>query len=400
MGSALEAGSPRCREVAMAAKGEAKPGRPDGTASLAARTDSYFLKTKAIVGQFGDRQATYAVFMRRPVISAPRFAIEFLEGMAAERGTRLEIELNHPEAAWVGAGEPIMYVTGSLYHLVDLETVLLQKLGPACVAANNASAMCADLPKVAFLAMDARHCAGSEMAELMAYAAAVGSEHARRVAGAIGFVGCAAAATAPFFGQQNGMGTMPHALIGYAGSTLRAAEMFHEHFPDEPLTVLVDYFGQETSDAVAVCRRFPELAAAGRLAFRMDTPGGRYCEGLDLGRSYEVLENQAPQSIRGYRTEAELRYLVGTGVTAAALWRMRQVLDEAGFPKARIVASSGFGPEKCRMMAAANAPIDVIGTGSYLPEIWSETYATADIIAYDGEPMVKSGREFLLRSKR
>jgi nicotinate phosphoribosyltransferase len=384
----------------MAAKGEAKPGGPEAAASLAARTDSYFLKTKAIVGQFGDRRAIYAVFMRRPVISAPRFAIEFLEGMAAKRGTRFEIELNHPEAAWVGAGEPIMHVTGSLYHLVDLETVLLQKLGPACVAANNASAMCADLPKVAFLAMDARHCAGSEMAELMAYAAAVGSAHARRVAGAVGFVGCAAEATAPFFGQQKGMGTMPHALIGYAGSTLRAAEMFHEHFPDERLTVLVDYFGQETSDAVAVCRRFPELAAAGRLAFRMDTPGGRYCEGLDLARSYEVLETHAPQSIRGYRTEAELRYLVGTGVTAAALWRMRQVLDEAGFPKARIVASSGFGPEKCRIMAAANAPIDVIGTGSYLPEIWSETYATADIIAYDGEPMVKAGREFLLRSKR
>ena len=99
-------------------------------------------------------------------------------------------------------------------------------------------------------------------------------------------------------------------------------------------------------------------------------------------------------------TEAELRYLVGTGVTAAAIWRMRQVLNEAGFPKARIVASSGFGPEKCRIMAAANAPIDVIGTGSYLPELWSETYATADIIAYDGEPMVKAGREFLLRSKR
>ena len=76
------------------------------------------------------------------------------------------------------------------------------------------------------------------------------------------------------------------------------------------------------------------------------------------------------------------------------------VLNEAGFPKARIVASSGFGPEKCRIMAAADAPIDVIGTGSYLPELWTETYATADIIAYDGEPMVKAGREFLLRGKR
>jgi nicotinate phosphoribosyltransferase len=369
-------------------------------ADLAARTDSYFLKSKAIVERFGDREATYAVFMRRPVISAPRFAVDFLEDTAAARGTHFEIELNYPEATWVGAGEPILYITGRLQHLVDLETVLLQKLGPACVAAYNASAMCTDLPKVAFLAMDARHCAGAEMAELMAYAASVGSTHAKQVAGAIGFVGCAAAATAHFFGLDKGMGTMPHALIGYAGSTLRAAEMFHETFPDEALTVLVDYFGRETSDAVEVCRRFPELAAAGRLAFRMDTPGGRYCEGLDPAKSYEVLERHAPQSIRGYRTEAELRYLVGTGVTAAALWQMRQVLDGAAFPKARIVASSGFGPEKCRIMAAAAAPIDVIGTGSYLPELWTETYATADIVAYDGEPMVKAGREFLLRSKR
>jgi nicotinate phosphoribosyltransferase len=48
-------------------------------------------------------------------------------------------------------------------------------------------------------------------------------------------------------------------------------------------------------------------------------------------------------------------------------------------------------------MAIANAPIDAIGTGSYLPEAWRETYATADIIAFDGKPMVKVGREFLLR---
>ena len=367
--------------------------------ALAARTDSYFLKTKAIVGHFGDRRATYAVFMRRPVICTPRFAIEFLESAAAERSTNFDIELLHTEGDLVGAGEPILYITGSLLHLVDLETVLLQKLGPACVAAFNAYAMCAELPKVAFLAMDARHCAGAEMAELMAYAAAVGSAHAQREAGAIGFVGCSADATAKFFSQKSGLGTMPHALIGYAGSTVRAAEMFREAFPGEPMTVLIDYFGHEITDALAVARRFPDLAAAGRLSVRIDTPGGRYCEGLDPARSYEVIERHAPQSIRGYRTEEELRYLVGPGVSAAAIWLMRRTFDEAGFTAVKIVASSGFGPGKCRMMAAANAPIDVIGTGSYLPELWSETYATADIIAYDGTPMVKAGREFLLRKR-
>ena len=73
-------------------------------AVLAAHTDSYFLKTKAIVERFGDRRATYAVFMRRPVISTPRLAIELLETMAASRGVKFDIELNHPEGAMVGAG--------------------------------------------------------------------------------------------------------------------------------------------------------------------------------------------------------------------------------------------------------------------------------------------------------
>lgn len=360
-------------------------------------TDTYFKRTKEAVGRFGDRRVTYAVFMRRPVISAPRLAIDWLHAMARDRGTEFSVDLNYSEGKWVGAGEPMMYITGSFYHLVDLETLLLMKLGPACVAAWNAFTMCADLPKVAFLAMDARHCAGTEMAEIMAYAAAVGSDRAKRKVGAKGFIGNATDATAHFFGQERGMGTMPHALIGYAGSTVRAAEMFHETFPDTPLTVLVDYFGREVSDALEVCRRFPDLAATGRLAVRLDTPGGRFIEGLDPPGSYAVLERHAPHAIRGYRDETQLRYLIGTGVSAAALHYMREKLDEAGFPAVKIVGSSGFNPAKCHVLAEAVAPVDIIGTGSYLPERWTETYATADIIEYDGEKRVKVGREFLFR---
>ncbi len=76
---------------------------------------------------------------------------------------------------------------------------------------------------------------------------------------------------------------------------------------------------------------------------------------------------------------------------------MREALDEAGYRQAKIVASSGFGVDKCRVMADAHAPIDLVGTGSFLPDLWHETYATADIVEYEGVPMVKVGREFLLR---
>jgi nicotinate phosphoribosyltransferase len=368
----------------------------DLTADIAARTDSYFNRTKRIVARFGDKRVTYAIFLRRPVICAPRLMLDWLKTVAALRDTTVDVDLIYQEGDWVGAGEPIVYLTGSMVHLSDLETILLQKIGPACVAAHNAYQMAMALPQARFLAMEARHCAGGEMQDMMSYAAAVGSEAARKE-GAAGFVGNANDGTAHWFGAKSGFGTMPHSLIGYAGSTVRAAEMFRETFPDEPMTVLADYFGREVSDGLAVCARFPELAAAGNLSFRLDTHGGRFLETLDPAESYAVLERYAPGAIRRYRSDAELRHLVGTGVSAAAIWRMREALDQNGYPNVRIVASSGFGVDKCRVMADAKAPINVVGTGSFIPDHWHETYATADIVEYDGTPMVKIGREFLLR---
>ncbi len=364
---------------------------------VALRTDAYFNRTREVVGKFGDRRVTYAVFLRRPVIAAPRLMLDWLEQLAIARGTRFSFHIPAPEGTWVGAGEPIVYVTGSFHALADSETLFLQKLGACCVAAHNAYQMCSVLPGVRFLAMEARHCAGAEMQAMMGYAASVGSQAAKRE-GALGFVGTSTDLAAPYFGMTHGLGTMPHALIGYAGSTIRAAEMFHETCPNEELTVLTDYFGREVTDGLDVCRRFFDLAAAGRLSVRLDTHGGRYLEGLDPQESYAVLERRAPGAIRHYRSDSELRHLVGTGVSAAAIWRMRDALDEAGFPRVKIVVSSGFGVEKCRVMADTKAPIDVVGTGSFIPTDWHETYATADIVAYDGERRVKVGREFLLNA--
>lgn len=358
-------------------------------------TDSYFNLTKKIVEDHGDCLVTYAIFMRRPVTLAPRLALEWLQKMMTARHAEVKIELLHREGAWVGAGEPLVYITGQMSQLVDLETLFLQRLGASCVAAYNAYQMCIELPDVAFLAMDARHCAGTEMAELMAYGASVGSNKAKEKVGAVGFVGCATDATAHFFGTEAGLGTMPHALIGYAGSTVAAAQMFTESFPEKPLTVLVDYFGREIDDALEVCRALKDRADAARLSVRLDTHGGRFIQGLDTQSSYAVLDRHVPEAIRGYRTDDELKHLMGTGVSAAAVWHMREQLDKAGFTSVKIVASSGFSPDKCRVFSLAKAPVDVIGTGSYLPQRWSETYATADIISYDGTMRVKVGREFL-----
>lgn len=360
-------------------------------------TDTYFLRTKDIICEYGDTEVTYAIFMRRPVIAALDPAVTWLEQIVKERNGSFNIKRSFEEGSDVGAGEPMIYISGSMLLLVDLETALLQKIGATCVAAYNARSMVDSLKQTSFLAMDARHCAGSDMADLMAYGAYVGSKRVKSETDAIGFIGCATDKTAHLFENTKGLGTMPHALIGYAGSTLKAAKMFHSTWPNQPLTVLIDYFGKEITDGLTVCRSFKHLADQNKLSLRIDTHGGRYIEGLDVAGSYAVLERNAPQAIRGYRTEQELRYLIGTGVSAAAVWHLREILNNSGFEKVKIVASSGFGPEKCKVFALANVPVDVIGTGSYLPSRWSETYATADIISYGGKSQVKLGREFLLR---
>ena len=360
-------------------------------------TDTYFLRTRDIVSSYGDTEVTYAIFMRRPVISALNLAIDWLEQIVKERKGSVNIKRCFKEGSDVGAGEPLVYISGSMLLLVDLETALLQKIGATCVAAYNARSMVESLRKTSFLAMDARHCAGADMADLMAYGAFVGSQRVKSESDAIGFIGCATDKTAHLFENTKGLGTMPHALVGYAGSTLKAAQMFHSTWPDEPLTVLVDYFGKEITDGLMVCRSFKKLADESKLSLRLDTHGSRYVEGLDVAGSYAVLERNAPEAIRGFRTEQELKYLIGTGVSAAAVWHLREMLDNSGFEKVKIVASSGFGPEKCKVFSLANVPVDVIGTGSYLPSRWSETYATADIISYGGKSQVKLGREFLIR---
>ena len=390
--AAASPGQSRAAELAVART-------PSDEASLAAATDAYFHRTKKLLEAEGGGEVTYAVFLRRPILAAHGIALSWLRRMAEARGFPLSLEMRYAEGDWVGAGEPLFYYGGPFAELVDLETVLLQKLGPPCVAAYNAFRIASALPRTAFIAMDARHNADPAMSEAMAYAAAVGSARAQAEAGAVGFVASSTSAGAAAFGQTQGAGTMPHAWVGHCGSTLEAALRFDRMWPNEPLTVLVDYFAREITDSLAVAAAMPERAAAGTLSVRLDVPGSRYLEGLSPETSYEVLERRAPAAIRRYLTEEQQRYLLGPGVSAAAVWRLREALDEAGWRKVKITASSGFNAEKCESLALAEVPLDAVGTGSFLPERWSETYATADIVRYGKAERVKVGREFLLPSR-
>ena len=382
------------------------------------RTDKYFTKSRMIVERFGDQTVTYGVFLRRSVICAVNPAIEVLRQHYPAHATPLKITRLYEEGAFVPDQKPIFLYTGSFAALVELETLILQRIGVACVSAYNAFKMATSLQKVPFIDMHARHSPGDDLSLLASYGASVGSRIAK-LNGAVGFIGSSQDLTAHFYGQERGLGTMPHAIIGYAGSTLRAAQMFVETHPQENLTVLVDYYAREYTDSLEVCRWWykdylPQDPAGNRtLSLRVDTHGERYAEGLDFEKSVEIVgdwlhvpnEYEAVRYIMGEEAydsdtlnivkDRVRRVLFGTGVSVASVIQLRQMLDANGFNACRIVGSSGFNLFKCKMFANARAPVDVVGTGSFLPDNFNDTFATADIFMYDGEFGIKVGREKL-----
>ena len=383
---------------------------------IEAQTDKYFTNTSRIVKANGDSEVTFAVFMRRRVVAALEPTIRLINRLAP--GTRVKRFFN--EGDLVPSEMKMMEITGSMAKLSEIETLLLQKIGIPCVSANNAYEMCRAIPTAGFMDMHARHASGAEMNILAAYGAAIGSEAAKRADPKVkGFVGSSQDLTAPLFGADAGMGTMPHALVGYTGGdVLEAMRLFNATIPDaKTLIALVDYTGEEITDSLRCARWFYEEEKLDRkgktFGVRIDTHGGRFAEGLDYEKSVERVGhwlgvsgeyNIVEQMLGGRAFQLDpgnilvdkvRRILFGKGVSVASIIHVRLALDGAGYKDAQIVGSSGFDPQKCQVMGAAKAPLDIVGTGSFLPATLSETYATADIIAYDGVKRVKVGREFL-----
>jgi nicotinate phosphoribosyltransferase len=383
---------------------------------VAAQTDKYFTNTSRIVGAHGDSRVTFAVFMRRRVVAALEPAIRLIRHFVPD----VEVRRFYGEGDIVPSESKMLEVTGSLARLSEVETLMLQKVGFPCVSANNAYEMCRAMPQAAFMDMHARHGSGAEMNILAAYGAAVGSASARQADPAVkGFIGSSQDLTAPFFGATGGMGTMPHALVGYTdGDVLKAMKLFAASIPEaKTLTALVDYTGQEVTDSIRCAHWFYDEAKLDRegkrFGVRLDTHGGRFAEGLDYEKSVETVghwlgvqgEYNIVEQVLGGRAvqldpsnilvDKVRRILFGKGVSAASIIHVRRALDQAGYRQATIVGSSGFDPQKCQIMGAARAPLDMVGTGSFLPATLTETYATADVIRYDGMRRVKVGREFL-----
>jgi nicotinate phosphoribosyltransferase len=191
---------------------------------------------------------------------------------------------------------------------------------------------------------------------------------------------------------------MSHAWLGAFQSTVEAAKAYAAAFPDKKISVLVDYYGTELDDAVACYQALGDRLAS----VRIDTHGGRFCQGVtNTEAEGDFAAIQRMRSDFGVDFSGRYgSYAYGKGVTVEATYCLRQALDKAGAKNVGITVSSGFTPEKVQAFVDLGAPIAAIGSGSFLPTDIRDTYATMDIVAYDGVPKIKVGREWLLQFQR
>lgn len=250
--------------------------------------------------------------------------------------------------------ETVAHITGPLHLFAHLESVYLGVLARRTkVATNVAEVVAAAQGKpLLFFADRFDH-----------FATQGGDGYAAHIAGARGVCTDAMAA----WWGDHGLGTMPHALIAaYGADTVEAVEVFARHVPNVDLVALVDFNNDCVADAVDCARAFGE-----RLwGVRIDTSETL----VDKSITHDMMGDFMP-----------------TGVNERLVALVREGLDGAGGSHVRIIVSGGFDAAKIARFEAAGAPVDAYAVGSAL--LRGRRDFTADVVAVDGKPAAKAGRE-------
>lgn len=147
-------------------------------------------------------------------------------------------------------------------------------------------------------------------------------------------------------------GNMPHALPLLLGETVRAAQAFDCHMPqDVPRVALVGALTDEVEEALAVARALNEKLRG----VRLDTPPER------------------------------------GGVTPELVREVRARLDLEGFGHVEIFVSGGLTPERIRQFVQGGTPVGGFGVGSYIASAPPIAFA-AEIHEIEGKPVARRGR--------
>ncbi|MGP3980062.1 nicotinate phosphoribosyltransferase [Streptomyces sp. KR80] len=241
-----------------------------------------------------------------------------------------------PEGRVVLAGEPLLELTAPLPQAQLVETYLLNRLSHQTAIASK-SARCvlaaAGHPVVDF---SLRRTHGPE----------AGFE-AARLGAMVGFAGTSNVAAARAEGLT-AVGTMAHSFVEAFGAEEEAFRAFARSHPG-PVTFLVDTYDTETGVRTAA-RVLRDLDLGSGSAIRLDSG--------DLG-SLAVMA--------------------------------RGILDAAGLPDVRIVASGGLDEYAVAELVRSGAPIDTYAVGTRVGVSADAPFLDSayKLVEYDGRPVMK-----------
>jgi nicotinate phosphoribosyltransferase len=241
-----------------------------------------------------------------------------------------------PEGTICRPNEPILTLSGPYGAFAEHETAILGLLCQASGVATGA-ARCrlaaGDKPVISFGARR-MHPAITPMIERAAY---------------LGGCDLVAVDLAVERLKIPATGTIPHALVLVLGSTDEAARAFDEIIePEEPRTIIIDTFDDEKFGALIAARAIPDSIAA----IRMDTPGNRRGDFLDLMRE------------------------------------VRWELDRNGFEHVKIFASGGIDVD---YILHLNPVCDAYGVGGAIADAPMIDYSL-DLVEVNGEDRSKRGK--------
>jgi nicotinate phosphoribosyltransferase len=301
--------------------------------------DVYFARAEEILAREGlDPLVVMEVFARQEaVLCGIDEAKVLLSHVLADNG---EVELEAlSDGDRIAPKEIVLRIRGHYRAFGLYETAFLGMLAQStgwATAARECVEAAAPEPVISF---GARH-VHPEISDTLDYAAIIG-----------GCVGASTPAGARLAGLSPS-GTMPHSLVLIFGDTVRAAEAFDRHMPEDvPRIVLVDTFRDEAEESLRVAQ-----ALGDRLfGIRLDTPAER-------GR-----------------------------VTPELVLEVRARLDQAGFGHVKIIVSGGLNPERIRFFKERAAPVDSFAVGSFISGARPIDF-TGDLKEIDGRPIAKRGR--------
>ena len=241
-----------------------------------------------------------------------------------------------PEGTIVLAGEPLLEVTAPLPQAQLVETFLLSLVCHQTAVASKAARCVLAAGGHPLIDFSLRRSHGPQAGMASA-----------RLGALVGFAGTSNVAAAVRYGIP-ASGTMAHSYIEAFPNELDAFRAFARAHPG-PVTLLVDTYDTERGTRTAA-RVLDELGSPDGCAIRLDSG--------DLG----MLARRA-----------------------------RGLLDEAGLPRVRIIASGGLDEYAVDALVRSGAPIDVYAVGTKVGVSADAPYLDAayKLVAYDGRPVMK-----------